>query len=172
MKMDVQEFIDRINDEKFEVNSQEISAAELAKNPETAFKPLLQFMEEQINLGHLASAMLQVKGEETSFFLQNCIVNLPYRYSKNISKMMSGDGKCELNIYMFVESKDVNRSSLRIDELASQDEFTINDVIEQKLSKWTKEQLNSIDENKKARLEAEKEITKESKPKKKKTTKK
>lgn len=169
MKMDVQEFIDKINDEQFEVQTVEVTSADLANNPVKSFQPLLKFMEEQVNLGHLASAMLHVKGEETSFFLQNCIVNLPYRYSKNISKMMSGDGDCDLNIYMIVESPDVNRSKLRIDELSSQDDFSDNAKLEQKLADWSKDQLASIDENKEKRLKAEKELAQDSKDKKKTT---
>jgi hypothetical protein len=150
MKMDAQKFINDITEENYETNLVEISWKQVITNPQSSLSDQLAFMEEQINLGRLASSQLVVKNEDISFFLQNGIVNLPYRYDKNISKMMSGDGDCELHVYMFVESPDVNRSKLRIDELALQDDFNNDQHTLQTLTDWMQTQLTSIEANRNA----------------------
>jgi hypothetical protein len=150
MKMDAQKFINDITEENYETNLVEISWKQVITNPQSSLSDQLAFMEEQINLGRLASSQLLVKNEDISFFLQNGIVNLPYRYAKNISKMMSGDGDCELHVYMFVESPDVNRSKLRIDELALQDDFNNDQHTLQTLTDWMQTQLTSIEANRNA----------------------
>jgi hypothetical protein len=150
MKMDAQKFINDITEENYETNLVEISWKQVITNPQSSLSDQLAFMEEQINLGRLASSQLLVKNEDISFFLQNGIVNLPYRYAKNISKMMSGDGDCELHVYMFVESPDVNRSKLRIDELALQDDFNNDQHTLQTLTDWMQTQLTAIEANRNA----------------------
>jgi hypothetical protein len=150
MKMDAQKFINDITEENYETNLVEISWKQVITNPQSSLSDQLAFMEEQINLGRLASSQLLVKNEDISFFLQNGIVNLPYRYDKNISKMMSGDGDCELHVYMFVESPDVNRSKLRIDELALQDDFNNDQHTLQTLTDWMQTQLTAIEANRNA----------------------
>lgn len=174
MEIDAQKFIEDVENEKFETFSTEVALASVKKDPQKAFAEAMDFMDEQINSGRLASALVQVKGEEISFYLQNDIVNLPYRYIKNISKMMSDQGNCPLNVYMIVESTDVNRSKLRIDELSSQDDFAVNDDINAKLVEWVNQQLAAVDENRAIADEAEKQTDKKKPAKKttKKTTKK
>lgn len=174
MEIDAQKFIEDVENEKFETFSTEVALASVKKDPKKAFAEAMDFMDEQINSGRLASALVQVKGEEISFYLQNGIVNLPYRYIKNISKMMSDQGNCPLNVYMIVESPDVNRSKLRIDELSSQDDFAVSDDINAKLVEWVNQQLAAVDENRAIADEAEKQTDKKKPAKKttKKTTKK
>lgn len=150
MKMDAQKFINDITEGNFETNLVETSWKQVTTNLQATLSDQLAFMEEQINLGRLASSQLVVKDEEISFFLQNGIVNLPYRYAKNISKIMSGDGDCDLHVYMFVESPDVNRSKLRIDELAPQDNFNNDQHTLQVLTDWMQTQLTTIETNRKA----------------------
>lgn len=171
MEIDAQKFIEDVENEKFETFSTEVTLASVKKDPQKAFAEAMNFMDEQINSGRLASALVQVKGEEISFYLQNGIVNLPYRYIKNISKMMSDQGNCPLNVYMIVESPDVNRSKLRIDELSSQDDFAVDDDINAKLVEWVNQQLAAVDENRAIADEAEKQTDKK-KPAKKTTAKK
>ncbi|CAI2560677.1 MULTISPECIES: hypothetical protein [Apilactobacillus] len=172
MEMDAQKFIDDVTAENFETYSAEVSLADLKKDTAKAFQPLMEFMEEQVNSGRLASALLQVKGEDISFYLQNNIVNLPFRYIKNISKMMSDETNCPLNVYMFVESPDVNRSKMRIDELSSQDDFAVNADLSAKLGAWANDQLAAIEENQKIEQEDAEKTDKKKSAAKKKTTKK
>lgn len=172
MKMDAQKFISDVEDEKFATNSAEMTLEDIKKDVKAAIKPQLSFMEEMINSGRLASTLLQVKGQEVSFYLQNNIINLPYRYVKNISKIMSGSGEDDLHVYMFVESPDVNRSKMRIDELAAQDDFAVSDEIIDKLAAWVLRQIGAIENTREEQAEADKQTDKKKKTTKKKSTKK
>lgn len=86
--------------------------------------------------------------------------------------MMSDETGCPLNVYMFVESPDVNRSKMRIDELSSQDNFAFNADLSTKLGAWANDQLAAIEENQKIEQEAAEKTDKKKPAAKKKTTKK
>ena len=71
---------------------------------------------------------------------------------------------------MFVESPDVNRSKMRIDELSSQDDFAVNADLSAKLGAWANEQIAAIEENQKIEQEAAEKTDKKKPAAKKKAT--
>ncbi|MEJ6400073.1 hypothetical protein [Nicoliella lavandulae] len=146
MEIDAQKFIDQITDEDFKSTNFTVERANLEQDIKQSVGPMVQFIAEQIQSGAIAQARLEVADADTQFRLETSIINLPLRYAKAISKIMSGDGQQPVNVYMIVESPDVNRSKLRIDEVATADEFVAQQAAAvTRIADWMHEQLAKID---------------------------
>ncbi|MHA8110550.1 hypothetical protein ACYATP_03445 [Lactobacillaceae bacterium Melli_B4] len=148
MEIDTQSFIDQVTDEQFESTYFMTQKAALEKDVSAVIQPMIDFMVQQIKANQIAQARLVVEDADAEFKLETCIINLPLRYVKAISKITTDEGVQPLNVYMTVESPAVNRSSLRIDEVAPADEFVADaDQMNAKITPWVQEQLAKIDAN-------------------------
>ncbi|UQS87159.1 hypothetical protein MOO44_03070 [Nicoliella spurrieriana] len=148
MKMDVDEFIEQVTNEQYAATNFTMNRKALEADLQKALTPLVQFITEQINADQIAQARLIVDDADTVFKLETGVINLPFDNIKATSKIMAGDGVKPINVYMIVESPDVNRSKLRIDEAAAADDFVKQTpAMTTRFVEWTQDQLNKIDAN-------------------------
>ncbi|WP_054657489.1 hypothetical protein [Apilactobacillus ozensis] len=105
-------------------------------------------MQNGITAGEIKSCELKIEDLDATVYLQNNIINLPFRYAKNIGKIIKDSDNLEMSVYMIIESDDVNRSKLRIDKLADDKIFLERDFTADFVS-WLKIQLDAIESNKK-----------------------
>ncbi|MBW1604900.1 hypothetical protein [Lactobacillus sp. Sy-1] len=146
MEIDVEKFIDQVTDEQFKATNFTIKKAALEADLSKAFAPMVSFIAEQIQSDQIAQARLIVEDADTVFKLETNVINLPFDYVKAISKIMSGEGVQPVNVYMIVESPEVNRSKLRIDETATADDFVASQAqMVTKVVDWAQTQLHKID---------------------------
>ncbi|ANZ57472.1 hypothetical protein BGL34_06240 [Fructilactobacillus lindneri] len=155
MKIDEAKFVEEAEAEEFASKQFESTLAKLKTDPTKVLKPLCEFIEAAINSDKIASADLTVKDAEVCIKLQTSIINLPLNYSKNINKIMVGDGDVDVNVYMIITSPNINKSKLRIDELDDSVSFLEKATGEdlERFVAWTKDQLEIISGNKKAETE-------------------
>lgn len=93
-------------------------------DPAKVMQPVYDYVEEQLNLGKLAYGEVKASDEDVTLRLETNLINLPYEDAKVISKMMQDqDGTLPINVYLVISSPWVNKSSLRIDEVASADDY-------------------------------------------------
>ncbi|GLB47359.1 hypothetical protein WR164_13380 [Philodulcilactobacillus myokoensis] len=175
MQINIKNFISEITDEKFQKQSQSTTKGNLTKHFNATIKSAVNFIVQNIKKNQIAQAELVTKRPETSIRLELNVINLPLRYAKNIGKVTKDDANYDLNVYMVIESPDVNRSKLRIDELASADDFNQNpDQYLPKFKAWVNNQFEQIDDNKQSgsKKETQKATSNKKTSTKKKTTKK
>ncbi|MHA8137984.1 hypothetical protein ACYATM_02735 [Lactobacillaceae bacterium Scapto_B20] len=158
MEIDTQNFIDQVTDEQFKSTYFTTQKADLEKDIQSAVQPMVDFIVQQIQANQIAQARLLIEDADAELKLETSIINLPLRYVKAISKIMTGEGVQPLNVYMTIESPAINRSSLRIDKVASADAFATDaNSMTEKIKPWVQEQLAKIDANLAAGAEEEAE---------------
>ncbi|WP_429971549.1 hypothetical protein ACQW5G_02755 [Fructilactobacillus sp. Tb1] len=148
MKIDEADFITEAEATAYAIKNFETTLAELKKDPAKVLKPMVDFIEAGLNSDKISSAELFLPKSDITIKLQTSIINLPLEYGKNINKIMVGDGVVDVNVYMIIASPEINKSKMRIDEVATSDEFVNNtpDMVTQ-FTDWTKLQLDQIESN-------------------------
>lgn len=179
MEIAVADFIEKVETEQVTAQRFEITRGALEQQGKKAvLTPIVEFVSETVQKGELASATLAFTDDEIEFRLETSIINLPLRYVNTIKKMLSDEDDMAVNVYSVIESPDVNASSLRIDKVASVEDFeTHQDVMAESIGEWLDTQLAAIKTNEEHRaetdaLKAKEEADAEKKPAKKTTAKK
>lgn len=162
MKIEEADFIAEAEATEYAIKNFETTLADLKKNPAKVLQPMCDFIEVGINSDKISSAELFLPKSDITIKLQTSIINLPLEYAKNINKIMVGDGIVPVNVYMIIASPFINKSKMRIDELALSDEFVNNlsDMVTQFVD-WTKLQLDQIETHEKEASEEKAEETDE-----------
>ncbi|WP_395391680.1 hypothetical protein [Fructilactobacillus sanfranciscensis] len=146
MKIEEADFIAEASATEYAIKNFETTLADLKKKPAQVLQPMCDFIEAGINSDKISSAELFLPKSDITIKLQMSIINLPLEYAKNINKIMVGDGVVPVDVYMIIASPFINKSKMRIDELALSDEFVKNlpDMVTQFVD-WTKLQLDQIE---------------------------
>ena len=146
MKIEEADFIAEASATEYAIKNFETTLADLKKKPVQVLQPMCDFIEAGINSDKISSAELFLPKSDITIKLQMSIINLPLEYAKNINKIMVGDGVVPVNVYKIIASPFINKSKMRIDELALSDEFVKNlpDMVTQFVD-WTKLQLDQIE---------------------------
>lgn len=117
----------------------------------TTIKKGLQFIDDQLASGYLCQYEWTVKmpvGDDLSVRLETNLINIPMKEAKRLDpKLLDRDPAYPVNVYMVAEGDKLNRSGLRIDELASGDKFAVNDAMVTKFQEWVADQLAMATEN-------------------------
>ncbi|EHO54241.1 hypothetical protein [Lentilactobacillus kisonensis] len=166
MQRDVADFIEDVTNEKIAGKSFTGKTAAIVKDPAKVMQPVYDFVEEQLNLGKLGYGELKVSDADAVIRLETNLINLPLQEPTRISKMISDQEQLPVNVYLVMTSPHVNQSGLRIDEVASADDFIghVGDYAKT-MNDWVAEKLAAVQENiaKQAETEAKEA---ENKPKK------
>lgn len=111
----------------------------------------LQFMDDQLASGYLCQYEWSVKmpiGDDLSVRLETNLINIPMQEAQRLDpKLLDRDPAYQVNVYMVAEGDDLNKSGLRIDELASGDQFSTTSATVSKFQEWVADQLAMTTEN-------------------------
>ncbi|PAL00580.1 hypothetical protein B8W96_05805 [Lentilactobacillus parakefiri] len=148
LEKDAASFVDDLINEKIEGKSFSKKLSEIMKDPAKVMQPVYDYVEEQLNLGKLAYGEVKASDEDVSLRLETNLINLPFQDAKVISKMMQDQATLPVNVYIVIVSPWVNKSSLRIDEVASADDYVGNvaNYLDQ-MNNWVSEHLDMVKEN-------------------------
>ena len=118
----------------------------------------LQFIEDQLASGYLCGYEWNVKmpvGDDLSVRLETNLINIPMKEAERLdSKLLDRDPAYPVNVYMVAEGDQLNKSGLRIDELAGGADFENNAALVTKFQEWVADQLAMATENRQADDEA------------------
>lgn len=154
MEMNAKEMVDLLSEDNFVTDKFTTKQSTLKKDANSILDSLVKSMQNGITAGEIKSCELKIEDLDATVYLQNNIINLPFRYAKNIGKIIKDSDNLEMSVYMIIESDDVNRSKLRIDKLADDKTFLERDFTADFVS-WLKIQLDAIESNKKEKKEKE-----------------
>lgn len=158
MNRDVTSFIEDVTNEKVEHKITTATLKDFIANPDDIMRPIYDFVEEQLNLGKLGYGEVRVDDADLSVRLETNLINLPLSEIKRIDKMISDEDELPLNVYLVMISPNVNVSGLRIDEVASADDFVGNlDTYLPMMNDWVADHLAAVQENMKTNAEKEAE---------------
>ena len=148
LEKDAASFVDDLVNEKIEGKSFTKKLDVIMKDPAKVMQPVYDYVEEQLNLGKLAYGEVKASDEDVAIRLETNLINLPFQDAKVISKMMQDQETLPVNVYLVISSPWVNKSSLRIDEVASADDYVGNvaNYLDQ-MNNWVAEHLDMVKEN-------------------------
>jgi hypothetical protein len=148
LEKDAASFVDDVVNEKIEGKSFSKKLSEIEADPAKVMQPVYDYVEEQLNLGKLAYGEVKASDEEVALRLETNLINLPFKDANIISKMMQDQGTLPVNVYIVIVSPWVNKSGLRIDEVASADDYIGNvSKYSDKMNNWVSEHLDMVKEN-------------------------
>ncbi len=158
MDRDVASFIDDLTNEKLEHKTVTATLADVLDDPASQLQPIYEFVEELVNTGKVGYGELRVDDADLVISLETNLINLPLQEVKRIDKMISDNETLPLNIYLVMSSPFVNASNLRIDQVATADEFIGHlDTYVPTMNSWVTDHLEDVQDNMKAKAAAEAE---------------
>ncbi|KID41140.1 hypothetical protein [Fructilactobacillus fructivorans] len=149
MEIDEKEFVEAAGNDDFQKQATEMTLKALEDDLKGNLKKMTDFIATNLKEDSIASASIKVSDHDIQLELQTSVINLPLDYAKNIAKITVGDGMKPINVYMIIVSPDVNRSKMRIDELADSTSF-VKDPDGTYLAQfvdWTQDKLDQIAAN-------------------------
>lgn len=151
----VKDFIEEVEAENYDVQNFGSSLAEIKKTGAVkALEPMVEMIVKAVGENKLAQATLTLTDADIQVHLETSVVNLPLRYVNAMKKMLADDDTLPVSIYSIIESPDVNVSSLRIDKVASADDFVSHQGdMAKSVAAWLDKQLDQIKENQEKKAE-------------------
>lgn len=121
MKMTVADYLGQVT--KDQVATEEVTKTAAQAQQKTTLKTAIQYVLEQFNRGYLGQYVLNVKmkkGDPVVIRLEGNLINVPMAEAERLDgKLLDQEPAYPVNLYLVMESDDVNKSGLRIDELAN-----------------------------------------------------
>lgn len=125
MEINTKAFQEAIMDGNYTTFNQDVTPAVAAKGLDSALAPVFAAVDEAIAQGKLIQAQLTItSAEPTIIRLETGIVNLPFADAKKIVNFLEPEEQVPLKLYLIVIADHVNASGLRIDEVATLDQYT------------------------------------------------
>ena len=132
MEINTKAFQEAIMDGNYTTFNQDVTPAVAAKGLDSALAPVFAAVSEAIAQGKLIQAQLTItSAEPTIIRLETGIVNLPFADAKKIINFLEPEEQVPLKLYLIVIAEHVNASGLRIDEVATLDQYTENESAQQ-----------------------------------------
>lgn len=150
MKLTVAEYLSQLTDDQVQVTTTESTAAKVQQA--SVLKQAIQTVIEALDTGHLARYELTIKmrkGDPVNFHLDTNLINVPMAEAERLdNKLLDKDPLYPVNLYMVMESDDLNKSHLRIDELANATDLDSGDLqpLVDKAQEWVAEHLAIVAE--------------------------
>ncbi|MCT3529305.1 hypothetical protein EFR49_07185 [Latilactobacillus curvatus] len=134
MKIEVQAFINQIQDQTYLTDEYELPTPDpfVADVILAQLKPAIDKAIEKQALTSF-SVLTEYAGEPVKVTLETGIVNLPLQYIKKVNQFFELDDQAEVNLYLYVTSPLINRSNMRIDLIG-----TVASFEESAAANWTK----------------------------------
>lgn len=144
MKMSVADYLAQLTGDQVVTESVEKTAAQAQQK--TVLTAAIKFMIEQLDTGHLGQYEMTVKmkkGDAVSVRLESNLINVPMAEAERLDgKLLDKELTYPVNLYMVIESEDVNKTGLRIDELANEtDQAGSVATLVEKAQAWVAEHL-------------------------------
>ncbi|WP_242364184.1 hypothetical protein [Limosilactobacillus antri] len=121
MKMTVADYLGQVTGNR--VVKENVAKTAAQAQQKTTLKAAIQFMLDQFDKGYLGQYNIDVKmktGDPVSVRLEANLINIPMAEAERLDgKLLDQGPEYPVNLYMVMESADVNKSGLRIDELAN-----------------------------------------------------
>lgn len=150
MKMTVADYLGQVTGDR--VVREKVTKTAAQAQQKTTLKAAIQFMLDQFDKGYLGQYNLDVKmkkGDPVSVRLEANLINVPMGEAERLDvKLLDQEPEYPVNLYMVMESADVNKSGLRIDELANDtDQGGSITVLVERAQEWIAEHLAAVAEN-------------------------
>lgn len=151
MQLTNENYLSQLENNHVKSATVDITAAKVQQA--TTIKKALQFINDSIDSGYLGQYVWNVKmtrGDNVSVRLETNLINLPMQDAKRLNgKLLDNGATYDVNLYMVIEGADVNKSGLRIDELATANEINTSSSLVTKFQVWVANQLAQTVENRK-----------------------
>lgn len=150
MKMTVADYLGQVTGDR--VVKETVAKTAAQAQQKTTLKAAIQFMLDQFDKGYLGQYNLDVKmkkGDPVSVRLEANLINVPMGEAERLDvKLLDQEPEYPVNLYLVMESADVNKSGLRIDELANDtDQGGSITALVERAQEWMAEQLAAVAEN-------------------------
>lgn len=150
MKMTVADYLGQVTGDR--VVREKVTKTAAQAQQKTTLKAAIQFMLDQFDKGYLGQYNLDVKmkkGDPVSVRLEANLINVPMGEAERLDvKLLDQEPEYPVNLYMVMESADVNKSGLRIDELANDtDQGGSIIALVERAQEWIAEHLAAVAEN-------------------------
>lgn len=150
MKMTVADYLGQVTGDR--VVREKVTKTAAQAQQKTTLKAAIQFMLDQFDKGYLGQYNLDVKmkkGDPVSVRLEANLINVPMGEAERLDvKLLDQEPEYPVNLYMVMESADVNKSGLRIDELANDtDQGGSITALVERAQGWMAEHLAAVAEN-------------------------
>ena len=150
MKMTVADYLGQVTGGR--VVREKVTKTAAQAQQKTTLKAAIQFMLDQFDKGYLGQYNLDVKmkkGDPVSVRLEANLINVPMGEAERLDvKLLDQEPEYPVNLYMVMESADVNKSGLRIDELANDtDQGGSITALVERAQEWMAEHLAAVAEN-------------------------
>lgn len=150
MNLNVADYLEQLPNARHE--AVDITAAKVQQA--NSVKTGLAFMQDAIDSGYLASYEWQVKvpqGDPLSVRLENNLINVPMKDAQRLNaKLLNKDEEYPVKLYMVAEGESLNKSNLRIDELAADASQSDTPAAVDHFQSWVADQLAQLAENRSA----------------------
>ncbi|EEW54177.1 hypothetical protein [Limosilactobacillus antri] len=149
MKMTVADYLGQITGNR--VVKEVVTKTAAQAQQKTTLKTAIQFMLDQFDKGYLGQYNIDVKmktGDPVSVRLEANLINIPMAEAERLDgKLLDQGPEYPVNLYMVMESADVNKSGLRIDELANDtDQGGSLSTLVERAQEWLAEHLAVVAE--------------------------
>ena len=150
MKTTVADYLGQVTGDR--VVREKVTKTAAQAQQKTTLKAAIQFMLDQFDKGYLGQYNLDVKmkkGDPVSVRLEANLINVPMGEAERLDvKLLDQEPEYPVNLYMVMESADVNKSGLRIDELANDtDQGGSITALVERAQEWMAEHLAAVAEN-------------------------
>ena len=119
--MTVADYLEQVTGDRVATEEVEKTAAQAQQK--TTLKTAIQYMLDQVDKGYLGQYVMNVKmqkGDPVNVRLEANLINVPMAEAERLlPKLLDQEPEYPVNLYLVMESDDVNKSGLRIDELAN-----------------------------------------------------
>ncbi|MBB1063498.1 hypothetical protein [Limosilactobacillus fastidiosus] len=147
MKLTVADYLDQLSGEKTIVTETETTASKVQQK--SVLKKAIEAVIDALDTGHLGKYQITIrvkKGDPVIFHLDTNLINIPMAEAERLDgKLLDKEISYPVNLYMVMESEDVNKSGLRIDELANETDLSGDpEILIKRLQEWLAEHLADI----------------------------
>lgn len=146
MKVTVEEYLNQVTNDQVAIDRADITASQVQQK--APLKKAIQFIREQLNAGKLAQYLINVrmrKGDPVNLRFETNLINVPMAEAERLDgKLLDKGPAYPVNLYMVIESEDVNASGLRIDELANETDLAASRELVTKAQEWVAQHLADV----------------------------
>lgn len=147
MKMTVADYLSQLTNGQ--AVSKQVEKTATQAQQKTNLTTAIEFVIEQLDTGHLGQYQMTVKmkkGDPVSLRVESNLINIPMAEAERLDgKLLDKEVEYPVNVYLVIESEDVNQSGLRIDELANEtDQGGKVAALVAKAQEWVAEYLADI----------------------------
>ena len=145
--MSVADYLSQLTSDQ--VVTEEVEKTAAQSQQKTVLTTAINFMIEQLDTGHLGQYKMnnkKKKGDPVSFRLETNLINIPMDEAERLDvKLLDKEIEYPVNLYLVMESEDINKTGLRIDELANEtDQSGKTTDLVTKAQEWVAEHLADI----------------------------